>query len=320
MVRPVAKQFQQFADEVRQGLTAVPKKLDPKYLYDSLGSALFDAICCLPWYRITRAENQLLSRKASELADKIGAPVRIIELGCGSGEKMVTLLRACQTFRKKTSVHLVDVSSTALAWSEQRLREFEKTLVVTHQLDYEEGLQMASAHRRPEETLLVMFLGSNLGNRDTLSSIELLQRIRNKLEVGDALLLGIDLVKPEEELLKAYDDPLGVTAAFNKNLLLRINTELGGDFNLNHFKHRIIWNHEAARIEMHLVSTKNQEVFIPLADCKASFTVGESIWTESSYKFEIQTIVDLVEKASFSSCEQWVDQEASFSLTLFSAS
>lgn len=319
MARPVAKQFQQFADEVRQGLTAVPKKLNPKYLYDSLGSALFDAICCLPWYRITRAENQLLSRKASELADKIGAPARIIELGCGSGEKIVTLLRGCQTFRKKTSVHLVDVSSTALAWSEQRLREFEKTRVVTHQLDYEEGLQRASANRQPEETLLVMFLGSSLGNYDPRSSIELLQKIRNKLKVGDALLLGIDLVKREEELLRAYDDPLGVTAAFNKNLLQRINGELGGNFNLNHFNHRIIWNHEAARIEMHLVSTKNQEVLIPLADCKAGFIVGESIWTESSYKFETQTIVDLVEKANFSSCEQWVDQEACFALTLFSA-
>ena len=320
MVRPEARQFRQFADEVRQGLTSVPKKLDPKYLYDSLGSTLFDTICCLPWYRITRAENQLLSRRASELADTIGAPIRIIELGCGSGEKIMTLLRACQTFRQKTSVHLVDVSSTALAWSEQRLREFEKALVVTHQLDYEEGLQTASAHRRPEDTLLVMFLGSSLGNYDTLSSIELLQRIRNNLRVGDALLLGIDLVKPEEELLKAYDDPLGVTAAFNKNLLLRINTELDGNFNLDHFKHRIIWNHEAARIEMHLVSTKNQEVLIPLADCKASFTIGESIWTESSYKFETQAIVDLVEKVNFCSCEQWVDQEARFALTLFSAS
>jgi L-histidine N-alpha-methyltransferase len=316
IVRPEVRQF---ADEVRQGLTTSPKKLNPKCLYDSLGSAIFDAICCLPWYRITRAENELLSRKASKLVDTIGAPIRIIELGCGSGEKTVTLLKACQTFGQKTSVHLIDISSSALAWSEQRLREFEKAFVVTHQSDYEEGMQAASAYRQPEETLLLMFLGSSLGNLGTLSSIELLQKIRKNLRVGDALLLGVDLVKPEEELLKAYDDPLGVTAAFNRNVLLRINTELGGNFNLDHFKHRIIWNHEAARIEMHLVSTENQEVLIPLADCNTSFTVGESIWTESSHKFEIETIVDLVEKANFCSCEQWIDQEARFALTLFTA-
>ena len=167
--------------------------------------------------------------------------------------------------------------------------------------------------------MLVLFLGSNIGNFDPPAAHDFLTQIRGALRPGDALLLGADLVKPEAELVLAYDDPLGVTAAFNKNLLVRINRELLADFDLTSFDHRAIWNEAKSRIEMHLVSRRAQEVAIPRADCIVSFRRGEHIWTESSYKYTIEEVVQRGERAGFRSREQWVDGDARFALTLFVA-
>jgi uncharacterized SAM-dependent methyltransferase len=167
--------------------------------------------------------------------------------------------------------------------------------------------------------MLVLLLGSNLGNFDTPAAAAFLDRIRRALAPGDLLLLGADLVKSEASLLLAYDDPLGVTAAFNRNLLVRINRELGGDFNLSAFAHRAVWNVEQQRIEMHLVSLASQEVRIPAADLRIRFRAGEWIWTESSYKYTPDQMIALGAAASLATRAQWVDEDARFALTLFTA-
>jgi uncharacterized SAM-dependent methyltransferase len=188
-----------------------------------------------------------------------------------------------------------------------------------HRATYEEGLRHAARDRPEKGTLLAIFLGSNIGNFDPPAAPEFLREIRRTLRPGDALLLGADLVKPEKELLLAYDDPLGVTAAFNKNLLARINTELLADFDLSAFDHRAVWNAGERRVEMHLVSRVAQTVHIPRADCTVSFAAGEWIWTENSYKYRADEIVATVEEEGFHCHEQWIEPDARFALTLFAA-
>ena len=164
--------------------------------------------------------------------------------------------------------------------------------------------------------MLVLFLGSNIGNFDPPGADAFLRGIRAALVPGEAFLIGADLVKDEPDLLAAYDDPLGVTAAFNRNLLLRINLELGGDIDLDGFAHQAIWNAEHSRVEMHLVSRKNQRITIPAAAFDFTIAEGESIWTESSYKYQPAGIVGALQRAGFRLADQWVDDEAGFALTL----
>jgi uncharacterized SAM-dependent methyltransferase len=191
--------------------------------------------------------------------------------------------------------------------------------VVAHRAVYEVGLQQATAARAARGTTLVAFLGSNLGNFDPPAAEALLHEIRRALRPGDALLLGADLVKPEPELLLAYDDPLGVTAAFNKNLLARINRDLQGDFHLGAFRHRAMWNADDSRVEMHLVSCCPQNVTIRAANLTVRFAADEPIWTESSYKYTPEGIVASVSAAGFRKHEQWIDAEGRFAATLFVA-
>jgi L-histidine Nalpha-methyltransferase len=310
----------EFAAEVRRDLALEPKQIQSKYLYDALGSSLFDAICRLPWYRITRAESRLLSLHGdaivTAIADDDGT---IVELGCGSGEKLVVLAEALQARGGSARVHLIDISSQALEQTEQRLGRLHHVSVVGHQSTYEVGLRRAVAQRQGDGPMLVLLLGSNLGNFDTPAAAAFLDRIRGALAPGDLLLLGADLVKSEASLLLAYDDPLGVTAAFNRNLLVRINRELGGDFDLSAFAHRAVWNAERQRIEMHLVSLVDQVVTVRAADSTVSFAANEWIWTESSYKYTPDQIVDMGAEANFATRDQWVDEDARFALTLFTA-
>ena len=310
----------EFASDVRRDLALDPKQLQSKYLYDALGSSLFEAICRLPWYRITRAEMRLLSRHSDAVVSTIGdRGGTIVELGCGSGEKIMLLAEALQARGGSARVHLIDISSQALEQTEQRLTRFQHFSVVGHQSTYEDGLRRAVAARDGNGTMLVLLLGSNLGNFDTPAASAFLARIRRALAPGDLLLLGADLVKPERDLLLAYDDPLGVTAAFNMNLLVRINRELHGNFDLRAFSHRAVWNSEQQRIEMHLVARAPLVVSIPTAESVVSFKRDEWIWTESSYKYTSDQIVDLGADANFATSEQWVDDDAKFALTLFAA-
>ncbi len=316
---PPAEAVRDFAEDVRRDLALDPKQVQSRYLYNGLGSALFEAICRLPWYRITRAEARLLARFSADMVSSLEDPITFVELGCGSGEKLAMLAEALRHRRKRVLVHLIDISADALELSERTLGALEHVSVVGHRATYEEGLRHAASQRPANGTLLVLFLGSNIGNFERPAADEFLAGIRSSLRPGDALLLGADLVKPETELLLAYDDPLGVTAAFNKNLLARMNTELLADFDLEAFSHRAVWNPVERRVEMHLESVADQTVRIPRAGTTVAFARGERIWTESSYKYDADEVVRMGAGAGFRLHQQWVESDASFALTLFVA-
>ena len=310
----------ELAADVERDLALSPKQLQSKYLYDPLGSSLFDAICRLPWYRITRAEMNLLTVHAGSIVAALGeSEGTIVELGCGSGEKLMLLAEALTRRGASAHVHLIDISSQALEQTEQRLHGLQHVSVVGHWSTYEEGLRRAAAARKEGSTMLVLLLGSNIGNFDQPAASRFIDRIRAALDPGDLLLLGADLVKPERDLLLAYDDPLGVTAAFNRNLLVRLNRELGADFDLQAFAHRAVWNREQRRIEMHLVSRKDQTVRIAASGTVIPFRRDEHIWTESSYKYEPDGIVDMAAESGFATRDQWIDAVARFALTLLVA-
>ncbi len=305
------------AQTVRDALQLTPRQLPSRFLYDTLGSALFDAICHLPWYRITRAELRLLARHGAAIGQMLDGGGRIVELGSGNGEKLATLLAHAGV--QGVQAHLIDLSESALVRAMQALAAIEglDLRVTTHTAKYEEGLSALPAERGGRT--LVAFLGSNIGNFDPPGAAVFVRCIRGAIEPGDALLFGVDLVKPEHDLLLAYDDPLGLTAAFNKNILLRLNTELQATFDLDRFAHRAVWNAGASRVEMHLESLVAQEVRIPAADLLIRLDAGERIWTESSYKYDQRSIERLVEPAGFVLREQWTDEDAGFALTMFEA-
>ena len=304
-----------FAVDVAYYLSQTPRQLPSEHLYDELGSELFEAICRLPWYGITRAEQRLLERVASDIVLRVAPISTIVELGPGSGLKLATLLSARPA--GPLTVHLVDVSGAALEAAGRALASNIDLVVVPHEATYEAGLTEIASSRRATGRTLTLFLGSNIGNFDPPGAAAFLHNIRTAMSVGDSLLLGADLLKPEAELLLAYDDPLGVTAAFNRNLLVRANNELDADFDLASFSHRAVWNAEASRIEMHLVSECRQRVRVPSADLDIMFDAGETIWTESSYKYGAEQIVAMVERAGFLTTSQWSDD--GFALTLASA-
>jgi dimethylhistidine N-methyltransferase len=307
--------------DVRRYLAATPRQLPARALYDTLGSALFDAICQLPWYPVTRAERRLIAAQRDAIAESAGQPERLVELGCGNGDKLALLLgtRDAPSHRALRRVDLVDVSAYAL-WAAGRLiAEDRDVQVATHQHRYLDGLALATATRTAGERLAVLFLGSNIGNFDPPQARDFLAAARDTLRPGDALVIGADLVKPVQDLLLAYDDPLGVTAAFNKNLLVRLNREMGGNFDVSAFDHRAVWNAERSRIEMHLVSRRHQRV--DLVDAALSFELdpGEPIWTESSYKYDVPTFEALLRDAGFTPTRHWIDAEGRFLLVVATA-
>jgi L-histidine N-alpha-methyltransferase len=306
-----------FAEEVRHFLTQRPRQLPSQYLYDDVGSALFEAICRLPWYPLTRAELRLLERRAREILS--AGVTTIVELGPGSGAKLSALIAGAGNDRGRLDLHLVDVSGSALAQAARALEVHPNVRVVTHRATYEIGLEKFGHIRTLTGRRLALFLGSNIGNFDPPGRDAFLGSVRSALDGGDALLLGVDLLKPEPDLLLAYDDPLGVTAAFNLNLLARINRELQGDFDLDGFSHRAIWNEEASRIEMHLHSDRRQRIAVRGADLAFVMESGETIWTESSYKYRPPDIVSMLERSGFGVRAQWIDAVDRFALTLAEA-
>ena len=307
-----------FAADVREYLQRTPRQLPSRYFYDELGSSLFEAICRLPWYRITRAESALLVRHAPEIIRPLPRPISLAELGCGSGEKLAILVSSAG--ERFSLIQLIDISPAALDMARYRLEALGIRSSLAHRGTYEDGLERVARHRPSEASLMVVFLGSNIGNFDPPVARTLLLRIRRVLRDGDALLLGSDLVKPRRELLMAYDDPLHVTAAFNRNLLRRINNELGGTFDLEGFDHRAVWNAGERRVEMHLVSRHRQHVRIAAADFELTFEPDEWIWTESSYKYESEQVLEEGLAAGFGRGERWIDRDARFALTRFSVS
>jgi L-histidine Nalpha-methyltransferase len=303
------------ADDVAAYLTRTPRQLPSRLLYDELGSSLFEAICRLPWYRITRIEQRLLRTHADEIFGRLRPVSTVVELGPGSGEKLATLMASRRA--PDVTVHLVDVSSAALEKATDALAARSSLTAVAHQATYEAGLAAIGHRGGTSGQTLVVFLGSNIGNFDPPETAAFLRGVRTSLGEGDALLLGTDLVKPEPELLLAYDDPLGVTAAFNRNLLVRINRELGGDFDVSAFAHRAVWNAAASRVEMHLVSGSRQRVRVLAAGIDITFEAGESIWTESSYKYRAEDLAPMLARAGFLAVGRWAAD--GFALTLAEA-
>lgn len=299
------------AQEVAEHLQRTPRRLPTHYLYDRLGSTLFEAICHLPWYRIATVEQQMLATHARDIHALAGPVDMVVELGPGSGEKLVTLLGARQ--RQALQVRLVDVSVEALEQASRALGAVPGLDVQRQQATYEDGLARLAGDSAGVSTLVV-FLGSNLGNFDAAEADRLLRAMRAAVGHGSSVLIGADLVKPEAELLLAYDDPLGVTSAFNRNLLVRANRELGADFDLGGFAHRAVWNAGASRVEMHLVSLRRQRVCVPAAELELTFEAGESIWTESSYKYTAGELRDMLARAGFAVASQW--EHDGFALTL----
>lgn len=309
----------EFASDVRAGLTrSGQKELPSKYFYDDVGSALFEVICRLPQYGLTRADERLLRRHANDIVDRLEGPVAVAELGSGSGKKTRWLLEAlCR--RQRTSYYPVELSHSALVMCERELSDIDSISIVGFEREYLEGLLEVAARRKAGQRLLVLFLGSTIGNFDRAAGVEFLAKIRRILLPGDSLLLGADLEKSSAQLLQAYDDPLGVTAAFNLNLLARINRELDADFKLDQFAHAAKINREERRVEMHLLSLCNQTVHIPAAKIAAEFDEGETIWTESSHKYSAEEICEMASAAQFRCEAQWIDHEWPFAENLLVA-
>lgn len=301
-----------FAADVRAGLTnPIQKELPSKYLYDDVGSALFEVISHLPQYGLTRADERLLRRHASDIVERLPAPVAVAELGSGSGKKTRWLLEAlCR--RQRTFYYPVEISRSALAMCERELRDIDSISIVGFEREYLDGLLEVAAHRHNDQHLLVLFLGSTIGNFDRPAGVKFLAEVRRILQPGDSLLLGTDLEKPTPQLLDAYDDELGVTAAFNLNLLARINRELDADFDLSQFTHVARINHEARSVEMRLRSERQQTVNIPAAELSVEFLEGETIWTESSHKYSQEDIFQMASGSGFRCEAQWIDGQWPF--------
>ncbi|HVW87786.1 MAG TPA: L-histidine N(alpha)-methyltransferase [Bryobacteraceae bacterium] len=308
-----------FAQAVMDGLSRSPQKTLPaSWLYDEVGSALFEVITVLPEYGLTRADSALLGRAAEEIIGVAGRPEVIIELGSGTGTKTRHILRAASA-GGPVDYFPIDISRAALENCKATLGSMDDVRIEPIEASYLEGIDQALALRRSEERTLILFLGSTIGNFAPDEAESFLRRIRQRVHAKDSLLLGADLVKPVPRLIAAYDDPLGVTAAFNLNLLARINRELDGQFDLSRFAHEARYNERQSRIEMHLRSRIAQEVRIDALDMAVSFRAGETIWTESSYKFRPEALRNTGLRAGWTSMRQWIDGDWGFAETLFSA-
>jgi dimethylhistidine N-methyltransferase len=306
----------EFADAVRDGLTkAGQKELPSKYLYDEVGSSLFETICVLPEYGLTRADARLLETHAKDIVERMPLPVSVAELGSGTGKKTRWVLEALSR-RQRTFYYPIEISPSALAACEKELGQIDLVSVVGYEQTYLEGLRAVVRGRDSQEHLLVLFLGSTIGNFDREMGDEFLREVRSILRRGDALLLGTDLEKDIETQILAYDDPAGVTAAFDKNLLARINRELGADFDLTQFQHEARWNRDERRIEMHLRSMRAQSVTIPAALTRVDFAEGETIWTESSHKYRAADVLAMAKRTGYRCDGQWIDEEWPFAQNL----
>jgi len=307
----------QFACDVRAGLTRAQQKTLPcRYFYDDVGTALFDAITFLPEYGLTRADARIIQAHSLDLVNRLPGNVVVAELGSGTGAKTRPVLEKLRQ-RQIVVYYPIDVSATALARCQQDL--WKLGAIFPLETSYLDGLHEVAERRVPGQTLLVLFLGSTIGNFEPEAAIDFLYAIRQQLNPGDALLLGTDLVKPVDRLLAAYDDPTGVTAAFNLNLLARINRELEADFDLRSFEHLVRYDEDAQRIEMHLRSKEYQIVSIHKADLIVDFVPNETICTEACHKFRLEQIRDMARVAGFRVETRWIDEEWPFAENLMIA-
>lgn len=309
----------EFAADVYAGLTKpAQKELPSKYLYDDVGSALFEVISRLLEYGLTRADERLLQRHSRDIVERLATPVAVAELGSGSGRKTRQILEAlCR--RQRTRYYPIEISPTALAMCQRELSDIDSISILGFEREYLDGLLEVAAQRRAGQHILVLFLGSTIGNFDRMAGIKFLASVRRILQPGDSLLLGTDLEKSSAQLLAAYDDELGVTAAFNLNLLSRINRELDADFDLSQFEHVAKINHHFRSVEMHLRSKSRQMVHIPASGLTVEFLEGETIWTESSHKYSPEEVFVMARTAGFRCDVQWIDDQWPFAENLLIA-
>ncbi len=308
-----------FAGDVREGLTKRgQKELYSKYLYDEIGSMLFEAICLLPEYGLSRAGARLLEQNSEEIISLIPGPVMVAELGSGTGRKTRWMLEALAR-KQNVNYYPIDISRSALDRCDSDLGRLESVSIVGFERAYLDGLLEAAARRRPGMRLLVLFLGSTIGNFDRPAGDQFLRSVRQILQRDDALLLAADLQNDEDRLLLAYDDPAGVTSAFNLNLLARVNRELGADFDLARFNHLVRYDRRERRVEMHLQSSADQIVRIPRVSLDVRFAKGETIWTESCHKYSSGELVQMSRRTGYRCEAQWVDSEWPFAQSLWIA-
>ena len=320
-----------FAEDVRRGLTATPKRLQPKYFYDQLGSLLFDAICLLPEYYLTRAEDEILRARADEIVAAVAGEGRapslsLLEFGSGSAVKTRLLIEAILRRQSRLLYRPVDISATALEVSARSLLQAYPQLgVEAFAGDYDAALSRLRADARGDDgrganqRTLALFLGSNVGNFEPAEAEAFLAAVRACLRANDALLLGADLKKDSSVLLAAYDDPLGLTAAFNLNLLARINRELAADFDLRGFRHRVRYDEPAGRIEIYVESLRAQTVSVRELGLTVSFSAGEWTHTENSHKYDPAQLASLAATTGFRLAPTWTDAAGRFSSNLFVA-
>lgn len=336
----VSKTNNQFAADVRRGLSSMPKVLYPKYFYDELGSQLFDAICLLPEYYLTRAEEEILSEHADAIvrAVKDIAPANdgdvklaLMEFGSGSAIKTQRLIEAALRVQGELALTSIDISVSALERAARVLLQLYPNLSLTALAgDYDAALDFLrdnqqhladdATHKDTDRPrTLALFLGSNIGNFEYDEAIGFLRRLRATLHNGDALLLGADLRKDPKILEAAYDDALGVTAAFNLNVLVRINRELEGDFQLNNFLHRVRYDETEGSVKIYIESKREQTVHLKRLDLEVSFAEGERIHTENSHKYDRATLSAMAGETGFHLAQTWHDRQSQFSSNLFVA-
>jgi L-histidine Nalpha-methyltransferase len=308
----------EFAQDVRRGLTKPgQKELYAKYLYDDIGSALFDVITLLPEYGLYRADARLVRRYATSLAARMNRPSLVAELGSGSGGKTRWILSAMAA-KNPITYCPIDISESALYRCWHELGAVDSVEIVPFAQSYLDGLEQALRLRPADTSVLVLFLGSTIGNFVPKRARQFLSAVRQLLQPGDVLYLSTDLEKETRRMIAAYHDSIGVTAAFNLNLLARINRDLGGDFVLSRFQHEARYDAQEHRIEMHLRSMTKQAVTIG-NNLKIDLREGETIWTESSYKFRLRDIPRLADASGFHCEIQWVDDEWPFAQNVLRA-
>jgi len=298
----------------REGLSASPKRLPSWLFYDEAGSALFEQITELPEYYLTRTERAIFESYAVEILQAAGPALTLVELGAGTATKTCILIEELLQRQSRALFYPIDVSPSALHEAVVRLgRQFPQLRVNPIVADYTGGVD---ALNRISGRKLVLYIGSSIGNFEPEESVAMLRRIRRSMRVGDAMLLGTDMAKSAKILVPAYDDAAGVTAAFNKNILARLNRELDADFDLDAFRHVAVWNKRCSRMEMHLESLRSQGVFLPVLNMDVAFSPGERIHTENSYKYTAEMVEAILRESGFRLEQSWYDRQKWFGVHL----
>ncbi len=305
-----------FAEDVDEGLKNSPKYIPCLYFYDYKGSLLFEEICQLPEYYLTRAETEILQTHSEEIISYLPNDILLVELGSGSSIKTELIIEEMLNQYDKVYYSPIDISQKMLKESSISLLEKYDNLEITSvAAEYDEGLRQLDIHK--DQTKLILWLGSSIGNFEKKEAINFLKNIVIASSPNDFFLIGFDLQKDKKILEKAYNDSQDVTAEFNLNLLSRINRELGGEFDLDKFVHQAVYNEEKSRIEMYLISTCEQEVYIADLNEYYHFRKNETIHTENSHKFSLKAIDNLADRIGMKIIKQWFDSKKYFNLTLF---